>query len=289
MTLSLTRYSTATEFLDRTKAFLLQHEAINNLPLGVLGSLVAHPERFKAEPYLVMVEQSGVIVAVAVRTPPNNLALALTDSRKALALIARDVSSVYPDLPSVMGPLASIQPFAEHWQALTGRRPQTKMAMGIYQLTRVIPPAGIAGRFRMAHLADQDLLVQWRLAFAREALGEEANTAQAAEVTGFILRNPGESRGVGVWEDAGRVVAMAVYTGPTPNGIRIGGVYTPPDLRGHGYASACVAALSQRLLGHGRKFVFLFTDLSNPTSNKIYQHIGYEAVGEAAEVEFVQD
>jgi predicted GNAT family acetyltransferase len=71
---------------------------------------------------------------------------------------------------------------------------------------------------------------------------------------------------------------MAGHTGPTPNGIRVISVYTPPHLRGRGYASACVAALSQRLLDQGRKFCFLFTDLANPTSNHIYQEIGYEPV-----------
>jgi predicted GNAT family acetyltransferase len=71
---------------------------------------------------------------------------------------------------------------------------------------------------------------------------------------------------------------MAGSTGPTPHGIRIGAVYTPPEYRQRGYASACVAYLSQMMLDSGRKFCFLFTDLSNPTSNHIYQQIGYEPV-----------
>jgi predicted GNAT family acetyltransferase len=71
---------------------------------------------------------------------------------------------------------------------------------------------------------------------------------------------------------------MAGYAGPTPNGIRVGPVYTPPHLRGRGYASACVAALSQELLDTGHKFCFLFTDLLNATSNHIYQVIGYQPI-----------
>ena len=71
---------------------------------------------------------------------------------------------------------------------------------------------------------------------------------------------------------------MAGVTGPTPHGIRVGPVYTPPADRGHGFASAVTAAASQGPARRGRRFVFLFTDLSNPTSNKIYQAIGYEPV-----------
>ena len=73
---------------------------------------------------------------------------------------------------------------------------------------------------------------------------------------------------------------MCGVGGPTPNGIRIGPVYTPPEFRGRGYASACVAAASQLQLDAGRRFCFLFADLSNPTSNHIYQEIGYEPVGD---------
>ncbi|MCA1588626.1 MAG: GNAT family N-acetyltransferase [Chloroflexi bacterium] len=81
-----------------------------------------------------------------------------------------------------------------------------------------------------------------------------------------------------VWEDEGEVVSLVGTGGETPNGIRIGPVYTPPERRGRGYASSLTAAASQDQLERGRRFVFLFTDLSNPTSNKIYQAIGYRPV-----------
>ena len=73
-------------------------------------------------------------------------------------------------------------------------------------------------------------------------------------------------------------MSWAGVGGRTPNGTRIGPVYTPPSERGHGYASALVAAASQAQLDEGLAFCFLFTDLANPTSNHIYQAIGYEPV-----------
>ena len=81
-------------------------------------------------------------------------------------------------------------------------------------------------------------------------------------------------------------VSLAICMGTTPNGTRISFVYTPPQHRSKGYASSCVAALSQSLLDQGRKYCFLFTDLANPTSNHIYQAIGYQAVGDMHEYRF---
>jgi predicted GNAT family acetyltransferase len=92
--------------------------------------------------------------------------------------------------------------------------------------------------------------------------------------------------GLWVWEVDGAVVSMSGYGGPTPSGARIGPVYTPPELRGQGYATALVAAQTRWLLDHGRRFCFLFTDLGNPTSNRIYELIGYHRIADAAHYRF---
>ena len=89
-----------------------------------------------------------------------------------------------------------------------------------------------------------------------------------------------------LWEVEGIVVSMAGFAGPTPNGIRVAWVYTPPENRGKGFAGACVAALSQKLLDDGRKFCFLYTDLANPISNHVYLKIGYEPVTDATVYSF---
>jgi hypothetical protein len=80
---------------------------------------------------------------------------------------------------------------------------------------------------------------------------------------------------------------MAASARPTKNAIAVNTVYTPPENRGNGYASGCVAQLSQRLLDSGYKSCVLFTDLANPTSNKIYQNIGYKPVADFTAYEFI--
>jgi hypothetical protein len=98
-----------------------------------------------------------------------------------------------------------------------------------------------------------------------------------------------KSRHLMLWEVEGSAVSMAGYAGPTPNGIRVAWVYTPPNNRGKGFAGACVAALSQKLLDDGRKFCFLYTDLANPVSNHVYQKIGYVPVTDATVYSFSEE
>ena len=89
-----------------------------------------------------------------------------------------------------------------------------------------------------------------------------------------------------LWEGEGEPVTLVGAGGDTPNGIRIGPVYTPPPHRGRGYASNLTAAVSQTLLDEGRRFCFLYTNLANGTANRIYQAIGYEPVTDAVMIRF---
>jgi uncharacterized protein len=89
-----------------------------------------------------------------------------------------------------------------------------------------------------------------------------------------------------LWEDDGAPVSLAGWGGPTPNGIRIGPVYTPSHRRGHGYGSAVTAAVSEQQVASGKRFCFLYTDLANPTSNSIYMRIGYEPVCDSIDYGF---
>jgi len=123
----------------------------------------------------------------------------------------------------------------------------------------------------------RNLIVEWLVAFVDEAFaGEEL--FDAGEAAGRWIA--GHGRTMWLWVDEGRVVSMSEVSGRTPNGVRIGPVYTPTEDRNRGYASNLVAEAAQGELDDGRQFVFLFTDLANPTSNHIYQAIGFEPVSD---------
>jgi hypothetical protein len=131
---------------------------------------------------------------------------------------------------------------------------------------------------RVAGSGDALLLRDWFHRFVDEAgIGPPDVDAE--------VRSLVDSGSAFLWDDDGPV-CMTVAKGPTPNGIRIGYVYTPPMRRKRGYASALVAGVSQRMIDEGRRFCFLYTDLANPTSNEIYRRLGYEQVATAGDIAF---
>ena len=147
-----------------------------------------------------------------------------------------------------------------------------------YVLETVVQPAAVPGRLRVAREDDRAVMTEWMTSFDVEALGSEAGRR---DMTAFVDELLGAANRTGyIWEDGGPV-SMLQATGATPHGIRIGAVYTPPELRRRGYASALTAAVSQAELDRGRRWCFLFTDLANPTSNRIYQAIGYRPIRES--------
>ncbi len=236
-------------------------------------------------PYLATVEAGGQVVAAAVRTPPYNLVLSVVEAAHAdrvVDLLVMDVGQRFPDLPAVQGPSVVSARFAERWALASGRAAHKSLAMRIYQLDAVTPPARVPGSFRWATAADRPRVTEWVWGLRRD-IGEADDPAAAARIAEARLtdRKPdprSDPSGLALWIDDGVPVSMAAYVGPTPHGVRINLVYTPPEYRRRGYASALVAALSQRMLDAGYRFCFLYTDLANPTSNHIYQQIGYRPV-----------
>lgn len=280
--MQLIRFDSPAEFARQTTDFLQAREAEHNLMLGLTSALLQSNE-YAQPPYMACVKNGDAVVAVALRTPPFNLQLSEMADVTPLDMIAQDVHTVFEVLPGTAGPKAVVLAFAERWKALTGHEYHQHIALRIYRLERVKFPVGVPGELRRATAEDRNLLLEWLTAFHLEALGEADPKSIERSVDNF-LTSP--MRGLCLWLDAGQPVSMAGSTGPTPNGIRINAVYTPPERRKHGYASACVAALSQAMLDTGRKFCFLFTDLSNPTSNRIYQDIGYRPVSDVDEYRF---
>lgn len=276
------------DFLDAVQGFLVCHEAMNNLVLGLAHTLRTNPTAYVDSPYLAAVEAHGQVMLVALRTPPHPLVLSWSEPGpnvgRALDVLVEDVAAAFPRLPGVLGPKGVVEPFLRRWSHRTGQRGRLVVAERIYELTTVNPPPLVPGAMRETGPTDVPLLRRWLRAFTQEALSETADVDQHAEETlRHRLSNPGSA--FYLWEDE-TAVCLAGYSGPTPTGIRIGPVYTPPEQRGRGYASILVAQLSQRLLDGGRTRCFLFTDLSNPTSNGLYQRIGYRPVGDVDQFVF---
>jgi hypothetical protein len=268
-------------FLDRAGTFLEAREAEHNLIFGICSLIEADPSAYDAPPYLASVVHGDRVVGAALRTPPWRVVLSLMDHPGAVHRLVDDLKG--EDLPGVVGPAEWAAAFAEAWSreaAVTARLTAHERS---FQLRSVKPPRKAPGEMVRAEPSHRGVMIDWLRAFKEEALpgGPDQDWERMAD------RNiAGRGRQIFFWVDDGRPVSLTGVGGSTPRGIRIGPVYTPPELRGRGYASNLVAGVSQLQLDAGRDFVFLFTDLANPTANKIYQAIGYEPVNDVDEFEF---
>ena len=257
-------------YYQTVKDYLLQQEALHCLILGLCSS-----ESLSEQPYLTVVTQDGSISSTAMRTPPYQLILSKSRSQAAIRAIASDIVTKDISLPGVISLKSEAATFAKLWQSLTGQSSRLDMAQRIYQLEIVNPINYAAGYLRLATENDRHLLVSWIKAFEVEAIGKQRSEQHYQDW--YDLRMSKNS--LYVWQDK-LPVSMAGFSGSTPNGIRVNAVYTPLEHRTQGYATSCVAALSQTLLDQENKYCFLFTNLANPIANKIYQKIGYQPVCE---------
>jgi predicted GNAT family acetyltransferase len=280
----LARYSSGHDFLAKAGTYLQAREAEHNLILGIAGSLRDEPGTHdESPPLFATVTADERVVAAALRTPPRNLILSEVDDPAAVEVLADGLAD--EELPGVVGPPEAVRQFAERWTERTGDAWDIQLEEGIFRLQRVVAPRPTTGVMRAAIPSDRDLVVDWLAAFEREALPDHRSAEQIADSVDESLAGDGPR--IFLWDDA-EPVSLVGVGGATPNGIRIGPVYTPPRLRGRGYASALTAAVSQAMLDEGRRFCFLYTDLANPTSNRVYTAIGYEPVTDALMVGFIR-
>lgn len=269
-------------FMALAGEYLAAHEAEHCLPLGIATNLRRGVQPLSAPPLFAVVlgRADDRVGAAALRTPPYGIVLSLAEDLEAVDALA-DALAGEP-LPGVNGPSDVADRFAERWAARAGRRASLRMAERIYRLLAVRAPRPAPGRMRPAERADRPLLIAWIEAFFQEALGE--STQPDDDVDRWLA---GEGRTLFLWEDGDVRVSLCGAGGETAHGIRVGPVYTPPEHRGRGYASNLVAGVSQAQLDAGRQFLTLFTDLANPTSNKIYMDVGYEPVIDVDRIDFV--
>lgn len=257
---------------------MLQAEAENNLLLGIARKMVEAPNRYKSPVYLATIEEDEKIIGCAFRTPPHKIGLTRMPE-SALPILVDDIAEVYTDLPAALGKEDVVKKFSELWGNKKGVKASEGRRQRIYQLDQVMSPERIlSGHMRVVETRESDIAAEWMDAFHNAVNAANYDTKQ---MTGERI----VKQSLFFWYD-GQPVSMAGWIGRTPNGVRIGFVYTPPHFRRKGYATACVAHLSQRLLDSGIRFCFLYTDLSNSTSNSIYQKIGYQPVCDVMDYDF---
>jgi predicted GNAT family acetyltransferase len=253
-------------------AFIAARESENFLMLGLIDELAQGRREGTGDPALYVVRDEGGAICGAALWAGYGLIVTrgTPESHAALADFLETRGTRYPML---CGPAPAASAMAIALFDRTHRPHAPGPVMRALEAREILPPSRPApGVLRPATLQDLAIAVDWNQAFSRELdMGAAANPDR--------VRWRIEQGRIWLWCDP-EPVAMASAVGPTPTGIRIGLVYTPPDLRRRGYASACVAELTRRLLQGGRSSVFLYTEAYNKTSNHIYESIGYRFMGE---------
>jgi ribosomal protein S18 acetylase RimI-like enzyme len=277
------RFEDGEAFLARAAGFLGLQPERHYLTFAIAESLRS-PEPGSGAAFIVAV-RDGLVDAAVVGSWGNILLSEVADPAVMVAL----AGALPPGVESIHGPLEHAAAFASAVATRQGCRvvaPSQGSEQRLYAAERITRPSGVSGALRPAIPSDRDLLVDWAAAFEAEALGEHDREHAERLVDGMLAGTIG--RTAYVWVAGGRPVSMAHTAGPTHDAIRVSGVYTPPGLRGQGFGSAVTAAVGQAELDRGRARVFLFADLANPVSNRIYERIGFVPVRDIGWLELIE-
>ncbi len=270
-------------FLAAAAPVLARDEALASSYIAWATGLVRNPPAESENTYLATVGDEGTAGA-AVWRGLGGLWIGASDPAAAVAF-ARDVFAQRPEniaaLQGVVGTAPACEAFAGEWRALTGRPHALRVSLRNHKLEQVEAVPRPPGAARRATVDDAEWIGAAQHAFIKEIELPEDPERMRALVPKRIERGQ-----FWIWDDAG-AVAFAGWTDAPPDAARVAPVYTPPQARGRGYATALVAALSQALLDEGRQRLFLITDLANPVSNSIYAKIGYRPQSDLFHFDFL--
>ncbi|MFD8572153.1 GNAT family N-acetyltransferase [Streptomyces sp. NPDC059639] len=267
------------EFDRAAGAFLRSDRALHTVQLSLLAGLLAGESQFAGvEPrFGVWRDGSGRVAGSFLQTPPRPPVVGALGPEAARDLVAAFGGR---GLPGVNGPVEGARAVAEAWlERCPGGTLGERRTHRLYRLGRLAPPAPApAGRARVAGAADRARVAGWIKDFSDEGHGGlpgDFTEEQALAWTDSRL----SYGGVTLWEAAdGTPLSMASATRPVAGCVRVTAVFTPKPLRGRGCAGAVTAEVSRVAEERGADEVVLFTDLANPTSNALYQRLGYRPV-----------
>jgi predicted GNAT family acetyltransferase len=220
-------------------------------------------------------DDDGAVAAAFLQTPPFPVYVTAAPGVPELVDLLAD-----QPLPGVNALTGDAEVFADAWHQRTGATGRPGRRTRLFRLDELTPPTPPPGAARPATVADRDLVLSWSAAF-QEEIGESHGHDLTATVDARIADG-----GLLIWETAGEPVSIAARTPTESRMARVMLVYTPKESRTRGFAGAVTVAVSQAALDSGASDVVLYTDLANPTSNALYQRLGYRPVADRVVIEF---
>ena len=286
--MKFTLYSNLHMFYNDVYEILMADEVQNML---ILGNLIIGHEgkdtfgwRDPANWIMATVADEGQVCLVALMTPPWNVTLYAVGNAvdtAAVKCLADGFIANHIPIPGVVTEKSLAEAFAEAYCGKKNMASSIAMSQRIYKLHTVNPDIPKIGHFRSGREQDLSFLPYW-IADFMIAAGQNSDISTDIEQYRYHI----SGGKLYILEDGGMAVSMVKIVRQTPGAACVGFVYTPPYLRGKGYASSVTAQISRLCLDAGAKFCVLYTDLANPTSNSIYQRIGYVPVCDSLEIKF---
>ncbi len=278
--MTVATFTDARAFLDAA-APLLAADPISTNVIAVVTEQLASvdPAPPEAALWFIVSVDARVTGAAMVNGPWNLFVSAMPQG--AAARLAEHVVDVSPSIPGVTGEATAVDEFVAAWSEPTGRRARRAGGRHVYVLDDLDEPDGIAGAARRFDDAEVPLVADWLTAFHDEAVADDPDidTQELAE------QRIGQGE-IWAWTVAGEPVALAACSAPTVGVARVGPVYSPPERRRHGYGAAVTAAATRSAFDAGAARVMLYADVDNPTSNGIYQRLGFRFDHDAEQYQF---
>lgn len=283
-------YQDVKAFYNDAYSILLRHEAQNmiilgNLMIGYEGK-DTHAWRDPASWVMATISNEQGILLTALMTPPFNITLHATDNQrdeKALKCLVDGLLANKIAVPGVVAEKSLAESFARHYIDVTKMGDEVTFNQRIYELEAVNPEIRQIGKLRLAEATDMSFFPYWTEGLSKDALNGVGAVQSDPENYLYHI----QTGALYILEDEGMPVSMAKISRRIDKVCGIGYVYTPPYFRKKGYASSCVAQLSRLALEQGYQKCVLYTDLANPTSNAIYQKIGYKPICDSVEIKFM--
>lgn len=278
-----TEYKSPGDFLQICRPVFESNESLYGLMLSLSIRLERNPLYYGSQPLMATIQSGSQMDLIALMTPPFKLQIAMlnTESSEPIEFLAKNLLEKGWSVPAVMAEEQVAREFGKIWNRIADTTSRDGMRQGIYELREVEFPEFPAGSFRVANESDFELAARWGKAFFIDCFGEKEPLEDMERITRDLI-----IEGNLYFWVAPEPVSMAALTRSTVHGIFVSYVYTPSELRRRGYASAIVARISQLALDRGHEFCTLYTDLDNPTSNSIYQKVGYRHVAEIMDLHF---
>ena len=271
---------------------LIRHEAQN---LIMLGNVIIGNDgwdkigwRDPANWFMATVSDNSGIKLTALMTPPHNLTLYATDNQyddEVLECLIDGLSKTDFAVGGVMTENKLAEDFARVYAASNGIKFNVNMRQRIYELVKVNPNISSVGRLRPARESDMSFLPYWIESFLSDETGDTGSLSLKNDAEYY--RHHILSKKIFILEDNDTPVSMAQIDRELKTVCGVSGVYTPPYFRAKGYATSCVATVSRLVLDRGFAKCVLYTDLANPTSNSIYQKIGYNPICDSLDIKFI--